>query len=621
MRRAVALLLAAPIDVPGQQPQVPPMKRRTLRVLTPTLAIVSLSLTLAPSGARAQTATVTLSSQKQYIRGIGGMSHAAWAGDLTATERTLAFGNGDGQLGFTALRIPVTDGTPDSANVATAKAAVAAGAIVFATPWNSSGTMASSQFASYATHLNDFVSYMKNQGVNLYAIGTQNEPDYGSQGGWRAWSASLCHDFALNYGAMITTKLISCESFSYSKSYYDPILNDAAALANVPIMGTHLYGTAVSAYPYPLFDQKGGGHERWMTEHYTDSTTDANSWPNALGVATELHHAFVDGQFNLYTWWYIVRSYGAISTNGMVSKRGWCMAHFSKFIRPGYYRVDATASPSSGVYLSAYKGDTDVVVVVVNTNSSALSLNLTINGSSITSYDRFTTSSSKSLAKDGKVTASNGALTISLDAQSVTTLHGTGTSVVGGSGGSSGVTGSGGTTGAGGMAASGGVTGSAGRMGAGGATGSGGMGTGGATGAGGVVSSGGATGTGGVVSSGGATGSGGRMSGGSGGSGGITSSGGATGTGGALVGTGGIAGSGGTPGSGGKGSGGGTESGGATGTGSGESSGDGSASGGCSVTGGGSGATALVLGALVLLALASRRRGRGAARHLEGVER
>ena len=53
------------------------------------------------------------------------------------------------------------------------------------------------------------------------------------------------------------------------------------------------------------------------------------------------------------------------------------MAQFSKFIRPGFYRVDATATPTSGVYLSAYKSNTDVVVVVVNTNSlSTSSLNV-----------------------------------------------------------------------------------------------------------------------------------------------------------------------------------------------------------------------------------------------------
>ncbi len=524
--------------------------RGHVRSIRPAIATALgvVALLCGAGAASAQTATVTLSSQKQYIRGIGGMSHAAWAGDLTAAERTLAFGNGDGQLGFTALRIPVSDGSPDSANVATAKAAIAAGAIVFATPWNAVGTMSSSQFSSYASHLNNFVSYMKNQGVNLYAISVQNEPDYAST--WLAWTPALCHDFILNYGAMITTKLISCESFNYSKSYYDPILNDSAALANVAVLGTHLYGTPVSSYPYPLFDQKGAGKERWMTEHYTDSTTDANSWPNALGVATELHHAMVDGQFSLYTWWYIVRSYGPISTNGKVSKRGWCMAQFSKFIRPGFYRVDATATPSSGVYLSAYKSSTDVVVVIVNTNSSSSSLNVSINGSTISSYDRFTTSASKSLASDGKVAASNGSLTISLDAQSVTTLHGTGSGSPG-TGGSSGL---------------------------GGATGSGGAATGGATGSGGATSTGGSSGTGGLTGSGGATGSGGSL--GAGGD----------GTGGGALASGGAMGSGGSP-----------------------TSDEHSSEGGCScrVGGAGSRSTSLaLLNVVALLALTSRRRGR-----------
>ena len=404
---------------------------------------------LAAGQASAQTATVTLSSQKQYIRGFGGMSHAAWAGDLTAAERSLAFENGDGQLGFSALRIPVTDGSPDSVNVATAKAALAAGAIVFATPWNAAGTMTSAQFPSYATHLSNFVSYMKNQGVGLYAIGIQNEPDYGAQAGWGSWTAALCHDFLLSYGGMIGTKLMSCESYSYNKSYYDPILNDSAALAQATIFGTHLYGTPVSAYAYPLFDSKGAGKERWMTEHYTDSTTDANSWPNALGVATELHNAMVTGQFDLYTWWYIKRSYGPIN-NGAVTKRGWCMAHWSKFIRPGFYRVDATDTPMAGVYASAYKGDTDVVIVVVNTNASPESLTVTVNGSNISSYAKYTTSSSKSLVNDGNVTAANGSLSLSLDASSVTTLHGTGASTGGGSGGTGGSSGTGGSQNAGG---------------------------------------------------------------------------------------------------------------------------------------------------------------------------
>jgi glucuronoarabinoxylan endo-1,4-beta-xylanase len=187
-----------------------------------------------------------------------------------------------------------------------------------------------------------------------------------------------------------------------------------------------------------------------------------------------MHHAMVDAQFNAYVWWYIVRSYGPIKAPGTVSKRGWCMAQFSKFIRPGFYRVDATASPMSGVFLSAYKSDTDVVVVVVNTNAASASLNVSINGSSITSYDRFTTSATKSLASDGKVAASNGSLTLSLDAQSVTTLRGSSGSASG-AGGSSGSGGARGTGGAAGGA--GGTTGSAGSAGSDASTGAGGSST------------------------------------------------------------------------------------------------------------------------------------------------
>jgi len=420
------------------------------------LASLGGALTLcAVNQALAQTATVTLSSQKQYIRGFGGMNHAAWAGDMTAADRTLAFGNGAGQLNLSILRIPVTDGNPGSGDVATAKAAIAAGAIVMATPWNAAHTYTSSDFASYATHLNNFVTYMKGQGVDLYSISVQNEPDYGSQAGWGSWSAASCHDFILNYGATITgTKLMACESFNYAKSYYDAVLNDSAALANVALFGTHLYGTAVSAYAYPNWNTKGAGKEMWMTEHYTDSTTDANSWPNALGVATEVHNTMVTGQMNAYVWWFIKRSYSFIN-GGAVTKRGGCIGHWSKFVRPGSYRVDATASPGSGLSLSAYKSDTSVVVNVVNTGSAS-TLAISIPGTTISSFTKYTTSSSKTLASDGAVTASNGSLSVSLDASSVTSLVGSGSPGGAGAPGTGGAVGIGGAVGTGGSKASGG---------------------------------------------------------------------------------------------------------------------------------------------------------------------
>ena len=45
----------------------------------------------------------------QTIRGFGGMNHPEWAGDLTAAQRQTAFGNGEGELGFSIVRVYVNE--------------------------------------------------------------------------------------------------------------------------------------------------------------------------------------------------------------------------------------------------------------------------------------------------------------------------------------------------------------------------------------------------------------------------------------------------------------------------------------------------------------------------------
>ena len=88
-------------------------------------------------GAYAQTAKIDLSDERQTIRGFGGINHPIWIADLTEKECNTAFGNGENQLGFTILRIWVSDNKEQWAReITTAKRAVNLGATVFATPWN-----------------------------------------------------------------------------------------------------------------------------------------------------------------------------------------------------------------------------------------------------------------------------------------------------------------------------------------------------------------------------------------------------------------------------------------------------------------------------------------------------
>ena len=144
----------------------------------------------------------------------------------------------------------------------------------------------------------------------------------------------------------INCRLIAPESFSYNKSMSDPILNDPQALSNIEILGTHLYGTSFNNFAYPLFQQKGAGKELWMTEVYypNSNANSADLWPEALGVSEHIHKAMVNN-LQTYVWWYIRRSYSPMKEDGTISKRGYCMSQYSKFVRPGYRRVSATENP------------------------------------------------------------------------------------------------------------------------------------------------------------------------------------------------------------------------------------------------------------------------------------
>lgn len=414
--------------------------KKSIRVILAGSILLAMVLGMFPANVTkvnaASDAVINLSTEYQEIKGFGGMNHPSWAGDLTASQRETAFGNDDNELGFSVLRIFIDSNSNNwYKEVATAKAAIAKGAIVFATPWNPPSDMVETfnrngdtsakrlkhdRYADYAQHLNNFVTYMKNNGVDLYAISMANEPDYGHD--WTWWTSDEIVTFLKSYAGAINCRLIAPESFSYNKSMSDPILNNSQALANVDIIGTHLYGTSFSNFAYPLFQQKGSGKQLWMTEvYYPNSTSSADKWPEALDVSEHIHNAMVNN-LQTYVWWYIRRSYSPMKEDGTISKRGYCMAQYSKFIRRGYKRVSATVNPNTDVYVSAYTGDGKAVIVAVNKGSSGTSQLFTVNGQTVSSVDRYRTSENENLAKTSNLALTGNGFWAYLPSNSVSTF-------------------------------------------------------------------------------------------------------------------------------------------------------------------------------------------------------
>ncbi|MCC8135342.1 MAG: carbohydrate binding domain-containing protein [Ruminococcus sp.] len=391
---------------------------------------------------------VDTSVEYQTIRGFGGINHPEWTGqDLTAEQRQTAFGNGDDELGLTILRVYVN---PDSSQwykaLPTAQTASSMGVTVFASPWEppselteSGGSngklhLPSSNYAAYAQHLNDFGTYMKENGVDLYAISVQNEPDYASE--WTYWSTDETTDFIANYGDMITsTRLMSPESFQYApltaswvsdggKTFYQKILNNSKAMENCDLFGTHFYGTQREWMDYP--ELESCGKEIWMTEVYVPNSNadSANNYPEALDVAENIHNAMVVGNMSAYTWWYIRRSYGLMTEDGAISKRGYCMAQYSKYVRPGDVRIDATEQPADDVYISAYKGDDNqVTIVAINKGSEGYAQQFSVSSDSqITNIDRYRTSSTENIAETVNLEYTGNSFWAQLPAESVSTF-------------------------------------------------------------------------------------------------------------------------------------------------------------------------------------------------------
>jgi glucuronoarabinoxylan endo-1,4-beta-xylanase len=97
------------------------------------------------------------------------------------------------------------------------------------------------------------------------------------------------------------------------------------------------------------------------------------------------------------------------------------MAQFSRFVRPGYYRYNATATPVTGVYLSAYGGNGHQVIVAINSTGSLVSLPILIANQAVTSMTPYQTTSSESVSQLSPVTVTNNEFSATLPAMSITT--------------------------------------------------------------------------------------------------------------------------------------------------------------------------------------------------------
>ena len=155
---------------------------------------------------------------------------------------------------------------------------------------------------------------------------------------------------------------------------------------------------------------------------------------DALNWAAVIDQRIAGDGANAWLYWklsnnpYDTNDEGLMSNSGTVAKRAYMLGQYSKFVRPGYYRIDATHFPQTGVSISAYQDTVTNTFVVVATNytSSAVSQTFNItNSPTFVSVAPTITSASLSLTAQANVSVLSNSFTYTLPGNSITTFVGT----------------------------------------------------------------------------------------------------------------------------------------------------------------------------------------------------
>jgi len=347
----------------------------------------------------------------QYVYGFGGMYNPKiWLSpdNLITGDELLKMYSPEG-LGYNILRLMIYPEEADwSADVEGARLAQQQGAIVIAAPWDCTDAYAEKitlngreykhlkqeYYQDYANHLIRYIHFMKDHGINLYAVSVQNEPDME----FTFWHPEEVVTFVKEHGASIRetgVKLMAPEACGMSAEYTDPVLNDPVAFEQTDIIAGHLYQgfirTEESSYVKNRHDYIVGlyngrlaaaGKSWWMTEHlFNDGEKESNpalwqfqDWSYNLETLAQEIHMCMEGYCRAYLYWYLKRFYGMIGDHdarsaaapGEVLKNGYILSHYAKYAS-GMSRIKVEVG-APDVKATAYINDeeTEISIVLLN---------------------------------------------------------------------------------------------------------------------------------------------------------------------------------------------------------------------------------------------------------------
>lgn len=370
----------------------------------------------------------------QHITGFGASS--AWTAQSLSEQTADLLFSPDLGIGLSLLRLRIApDGS--TGELATAESAHARGAAVWAAPWsppgawktsgtdNYGGKLLPEYYQAWAERLSGFAGTLSAAGVPLLALSAQNEPNWVAEWETCEYSPEELTTFVRDHlGPALErdspgTRLLAPETIDWLSiaGYAEPLLADPDANALIGIVAVHAYGGVPFAYAAP----GAHGKEFWETEVSYDEYTGVTA---TLVTAREIHrHLTTAGVNAFHYWWLLSESGGGLVSGDELTPQAYGLAHYSKFIRPGFVRVEMPAEPHTGIYASAYSDPASgrTVIVAVNETTTLRDATFRIAGLPEARAEPWLTTAEVELAAQTPIVFED-ALSYGLPAESVTTL-------------------------------------------------------------------------------------------------------------------------------------------------------------------------------------------------------
>jgi glucuronoarabinoxylan endo-1,4-beta-xylanase len=307
------------------------------------------------------------------------------------------------------------------------------------------GHLRPDKYQAFAEYLSMYVrGYKEHHGIDIYAISLANEPDITVRYSSCYWTGKEFHDF-LKYlipvweRDKITAKVIVGEHSAWTENPVLESLADSVTAARIDIVGVHAYGTA-DRDPFPPISQRSGPLVETLKQKkkiwQTEAANLGRNYPDirdGLYWAEILHTHVADNRTNGWLYWWAVCPYpgggGLIHMDPAkktysVDKRLYTIGNYSRFVKPGYFRVQTNSELTTGVLVSAYKNESahQLVVVAINENVNPRELEMSLTGANATSAAPWRTSGTEDLVSLPELRITDNKLSATLAPSSVTTF-------------------------------------------------------------------------------------------------------------------------------------------------------------------------------------------------------